>query len=193
MRHIHEIGHVEPEPTSAAIDVPPQLERQVGVSVSPLDGAPGSPRMEREEDITPEQMAAAREAFPSAEDVWGGEAEPRSEEELRYQAIQDEIEATPERIVQILPDGFRWYGKDGEGDHESDAAYVVKHKRALLFKNPPYEMDLQEENGIVYDMLVSDEVPFAYWNQTLQGYIIRPTKEHVLRLNDLLWGINIGI
>jgi hypothetical protein len=70
-------------------------------------------------------------------------------------------------------------------------AYATKHKRCLL-------VHTKKTEPIIYcvnDQDADDATmrPLAYWNETLQGYVVQPTKENVLELCEWLDVLNHNV
>lgn len=64
------------------------------------------------------------------------------------------------------------------------AAFATKHKRCLL-------LHTEKTKSIILSEYDNDTV-LAYWNETLKGYVIRPTRDNVKELCEWLDHLNEG-
>ena len=82
--------------------------------------------------------------------------------------------------MEIMGDDDRLTGTADEITHP--AAYATKHKRCLLLHTNKTKSTILSE--------YENDIPLAYWNETLKGYIIRPTRENVAELCEWLDVLN---
>lgn len=111
------------------------------------------------------------------------------EEEDLPLTLNERVYDNGEDPMEIMGDGDRLTGTFGEYSliAYTPAAYATKHKRCLLLHTKKTKSiilsDLSEYNR---------DIPLAYWNETLQGYIIRPTRSNVEELCEWLDDLNEG-
>ena len=165
--HKREVTQWWTNPVTDPLSRPP-LERQQAFEWEP------------ERELTEkDRRILAEEAFPTAPEdhfEWGQE---QSEEEYPYQLL-----TLNERVYQHGEDPMEIMGDDdrltGTGKSQFSTyppnAYATKHKRCLL---------LHVEKTVPIKFM-NDNRPFAYWNDTLQAYIVRPTPENVIELCEQL-------
>ena len=117
-------------------------------------------------------------------------AEETAEEEdsLLTPTLNERVYDNGEDPMEIMGDDDLLTGTFGEYSLIAypPVAYATKHKRCLLLHTKKTKSIILSENG--GDM----DIPLAYWNESLKGYIIRPTRDNVVELCEWLDYLNKG-
>jgi hypothetical protein len=90
----------------------------------------------------------------------------------------------------LIGEGKRVTGTGESDDLEPTKHYATRYKRCLLVHTPNGRLTSEGENEGRIICREHDGQPFAFWNETLKGYVVRPTEENVKEVCEWLEELN---